>query len=57
MKRIIKIYEGLTNGWKRLRREIIEEDIKTEGKFSSALIVILSLLAIGCFAVAFLVLE
>ncbi len=56
MKKLIKLYKGLVEGYKRLRRLIIEEDIRTEGKFSSALIALLCLLALGCFTLAFLVL-
>lgn len=56
MKKLIKLYRGLVEEYKRLKKIIIEEDIRTEGKFSSALIALLCLLALGCFALAFLVL-
>ena len=55
MKKIIKLYEGLVEWFKRLENEIRIEDIKTDGKFSSALIVLLCMLAICCFILAFLV--
>ena len=55
MKKIIKLYEGLVEWFKRLENEIRIEDMKTDGKFSSAIIALLCLLAIGCFMLAFLV--
>lgn len=55
MKKLIKLYRGLVEWYKRLRKEIIEEDIRTDGKFSSALIALLCLLAIVCFTLAFFV--
>ena len=55
MKKLIKLYEGLVELVKRLRKEIIEEDMRTEGKFSSALIALLCLLAIVCFTLVFFV--
>ena len=55
MKIIIKLYEGLVEWFKRLEREIAAEDVMTNGKFSSALIVICCLGAIVCFILAFMV--
>lgn len=48
---------GLVEKIKRLIKAIELEDMRTDGKFSSALIAILCLLSIGCFALAFLVFD
>ena len=56
MKKIIKLYEGLVEWFKRLERQVNIEDAKTNGKFSSAIIVLLCLVSLSCFALAFLVL-
>lgn len=55
MKKLIKLYEGLVEWVKRLKKEIELEDRKTDGRFTSALIAFLCMLALGCFALAFLV--
>lgn len=55
MKKIIKLYEGLVEWVKRLEKQINAEDIRTDGKFSSAIIVVCCLCALACFALAFLV--
>lgn len=55
MKKIIKLYESLVEWVKRLEKEIEEEDRKTDGRFSSALIVFFSALALVFFVLAFVV--
>jgi len=55
VKKIIKLCKGLVESFKRLERKIKAMDVQTDGKFSSALMVILCLLSIGCFILAFLV--
>ena len=55
MKKIIKLYESLVEWVKRLEKEIEEEDRKTDGRFSSALIVFFGLLDILFFVLAFVV--
>lgn len=55
MKKIIKLYESLVEWVKRLEKEIEEEDRKTDGRFSSALIVFFSVLALVFFVLAFVV--
>lgn len=57
MKKKKKKKVGLVEKIKRLIKAIELEDMRTDGKFSSALIAILCLLAIGCFALAFLVFD
>ncbi|MBR0471731.1 MAG: hypothetical protein IJI98_03415 [Methanosphaera sp.] len=55
MKKIIKLWKGLVDGFKRLENKIRVLDAQTDGKFSSALIAITCLIALGCFILAFLV--
>ena len=57
MGKIKKKKDGLVEKIKRLIRFIEIEDMKTDGKFSSAIIAALCLLAIGCFVLAFLVFD
>lgn len=57
MKKIIKLFRSLVDGYKRLKRKIEIEDMKTDGKFSSAIIAFLCLLALGCFILAFVVFK
>ena len=48
MKKIIKLYKGLVEKCKRLIKAIEIADRKTNGRFSSAMIVILSFWVIAC---------
>lgn len=48
MKKIIKLYEGLVEWFKRLEREIVAEDVKTDGKFSTFILILLVALLIMC---------
>lgn len=48
---------SLVDGYKRLKKKIEIEDMKTDGKFSSAIIAFLCLLSIGCFLLAFIVFK
>lgn len=57
MRKRTKLCGGLVDGYKRLKRKIEIEDMKTDGKFSSAIIAFLCLLSIGCFLLAFIVFK
>jgi len=57
MGKVKKNKDGLVEKVKRLIRKIEIEDMKTDGKFSSAIIAILCLFALGCFVIAFLIFD
>ena len=57
IEKVIKLYEGIGEWFKKLENEIAKEDQRTNGRFSSALIATLCFLALVCFALAFLVFE
>lgn len=55
IKKLSNLYEGIGNWFKNIENEILKEDQRTNGRFSSALIATFCFLALVCFAFAFLV--
>ena len=55
IKKLYNLYEGIGNWFKDFENEILKEDQRTNGRFSSAIIVTLCFLLLVCFALLFLV--